>query len=520
MNEATDFPHTVAFLDFGTNSVRLLIVRVESNQSLTVLQKQKETVRLGEGEFGTGMLRPEAIARATDVAARFAQIAESAGAHEIVAVGTAAAREAENAEVLLQRLKQEAGIELRVVSGQEEARLIYLGVASGMEIGDHITFFIDIGGGSTETIVGNQNEHFYLHSHKLGAIRLSNLFLGDTKDPVSSRDYETLRAYIRRSAASTLRELSSFPIELAVGSSGTIESLGEVAARLKGSSSEAGRMTYRDLQRAINLLCSLPLSERRVVPGLTPARADIILGGAAILDVFMEELGLREIRTSDRGLRDGLLVDYLQRHRRTDLFSELAPRERSVLQLGRICHFNEEHARRTAELALSLFDTAKECGLHSLGAWEREILEYAALLHHVGSFLTYSGYQKHSHYLISNADLLGFDQLEVTMMALSVLHHRSSVPRKGGPELRALQSGLQDTVRCLSTLIRIAENLDRSQAGNINSARLVPAGRGRVTLEVDPIYDPQVELSGVENQRDAFEKVFGVSLDVRLLAKS
>jgi exopolyphosphatase/guanosine-5'-triphosphate,3'-diphosphate pyrophosphatase len=257
-----------------------------------------------------------------------------------------------------------------------------------------------------------------------------------------------------------------------------------------------------------------------VVPGLTPARADIILGGAAILDVFMEELGLREIRTSDRGLRDGLLVDYLQRHRRTDLFSELAPRERSVLQLGRICHFNEEHARRTAELALSLFDTAKECGLHTLGAWEREILEYAALLHHVGSFLTYSGYQKHSHYLISNADLLGFDQLEVTMMALSVLHHRSSVPRKGGPELRALQAGLQDTVRYLSTLIRIAENLDRSQAGNINSARLVPAGRGRVTLEVDPIYDPQVELSGVENQRDAFEKVFGVSLDVRLLAKS
>ncbi len=202
MNEATDFPHTVAFMDFGTNSVRLLVVRVESNQSLTVLQKLKETVRLGEGEFGDGRLQPEAIDRATDAAVRFAKTARSAGADEIIAVGTAASREAENADVLLRRLKDEAGIDLRVVSGQEEARLIYLGVASGMEIGDHLTFFIDIGGGSTETIVGNQNEHFYLHSHKLGAIRLSNLFLAEANGPISSREYEAVRAYIRRSAAS------------------------------------------------------------------------------------------------------------------------------------------------------------------------------------------------------------------------------------------------------------------------------------------------------------------------------
>jgi exopolyphosphatase/guanosine-5'-triphosphate,3'-diphosphate pyrophosphatase len=289
---------------------------------------------------------------------------------------------------------------------------------------------------------------------------------------------------------------------------------------MKDSRSEPGRLTYRDLQATIRMLCSLPLEERRLVSGLTPARADIVIGGAAIIDVFMEELGLPELRVSDRGLRDGLLVDYLQRHRRTDLFSELAPRERSVLQLGRTCRFNEAHARRTAELALSLFDSARDCHLHAMGDWERELLEYAALLHHIGSFLTYSGYQKHSHYLVSNADLLGFDQLEITMMALSVLHHRGSVPRKGAPELAALENGDQDTLRYLSTLIRIAENLDRSQARTVTSARLVPGGAGRVILEVDAAHDPQVELSGVENQRDAFEKVFGVSLGVHVLAKS
>jgi exopolyphosphatase/guanosine-5'-triphosphate,3'-diphosphate pyrophosphatase len=520
MNEATDFPHTVAFMDFGTNSVRLLIVRVEPNQSLTTVQKMKETVRLGEGEFREGRLQPAAINRAIDVAIRFAQTARSAGADEIVAVGTAAAREAENAEVLLHRLKEEAGIELHVVSGQDEARLIYLGVASGMEIGERQTFFIDIGGGSTETIVGNQNEHVYLHSHKLGAIRLSNLFLADSARPVSSQEYETLRAYIRRSAASTLRELSGFPIEFAVGSSGTIESLAEVASRLRDSSSESTRLAYRDLQSAIRLLCSLPLDERRLVSGLTSSRADIVIGGAAILDVFMEELGLPELRVSDRGLRDGLLVDYLQRHRKTDLFSELAPRERSVLQLGRTCRFNEAHARRTAELALSLFDSAAECGLHRMGAWEREMLEYAALLHHIGAFLTYAGYQKHSHYLISNADLLGFNQLEITLMALSALYHRGSLPRKGSPELQALEPAEQDSLRYLSTFIRIAENLDRSQARTVTDARLAPAGPGRVALEVEAAHDPQVELSGVENQRDVFEKVFNVSLAVQVLARS
>jgi exopolyphosphatase/guanosine-5'-triphosphate,3'-diphosphate pyrophosphatase len=520
MAGATDFPHTVAFMDFGTNSIRLLIVRVESNQSLTFVQKLKETVRLGEGEFRDGLLQPDAIDRATDVAVRFAQIAGSAGADEIVAVGTAAAREAENADVLLHRLKSAAGIDLRVVSGQEEARLIYLGVASGLEIGDRQAFFIDIGGGSTETIVGTQNDHFYLHSHKLGAIRLSNLFLSDSVGPVSADEYERVRDYIRRSAASTLRELSGYAIDLAVGSSGTIESLAEVASRMKDTSSEPGRLSCKDLQSAIRLLSSLGLEDRRQVAGLTPGRADIVIGGAAILDVFMEELDLPELRVSDRGLRDGLLVDYLQRHRQTDLFSELAPRERSVLQLGRSCRFNEEHARRTAQLALSLFDSARECGLHDMGAWERELLEYSALLHHVGSFLTYSGYQKHSHYLISNADLLGFDQLELQVMALSVLHHRGSLPRKDAPDFKALESSEQDTVRALSTFIRIAENLDRSQASNVAWARLVQTEAGKVALEVDAAHDPHVELSGVENQREVFEKVFRVALEVRLLTRS
>lgn len=515
-NAAPATSHTVAFLDFGTNSVRLLVVRVDPNNSYTIVQKLKETIRLGEGEFGDGRLQPGAIDRAVETATRFAQTARAAGAGELVAVGTAAAREAANSDELVKRLRDEAGVSLRIVSGQEEARLIYLGVSSGMQLGNQQAFFMDIGGGSTETIVGTQQEHLYLHSLKLGAIRLSNLFLAGDNGPVAPETYEQLCTYIRRSASTTLKEIAQFRLDLAIGSSGTIESLAEVAARMKDAGSRSWRFTYPDLQSAIRMLCERSLDERRALPGLNPNRADIVIGGAAIVDVFMEELGLTEMRVSDRGLRDGLLIDYLTRHQTFDLFSGVALRERSVLQLGRVCRFNEEHARTTAELALQLFDSARECGLHSLGEWERELLEYAALLHHIGSFLTYSGYQRHSYYLVRNADLLGFDQLEIALIARAVLYHRGTLPRKGAPELNDLPNGTQETMRLLSTFIRMAENLDRTQSRNVTAARLRPGRRRGVILELEAAKDPTVELSGIENQRAAIEKVLRASMRVEV----
>jgi exopolyphosphatase/guanosine-5'-triphosphate,3'-diphosphate pyrophosphatase len=188
----------------------------------------------------------------------------------------------------------------------------------------------------------------------------------------------------------------------------------------------------------------------------------------------------------------------------------------SVLQLGRACRFNEGHARQTAALALQLFDSARTAGMHSLGEWERELLEYAALLHHIGSFLTYTSYQRHSHYLIRNADLLGFDELEATIMALAVLNHRGSLQRRRDPDLQALSPDVQRTVLVLGTLLRLAENLDRGQAGNVSSAQLVSAGAKRVILELSAARDCQVEVSGLESQRDVFLRVFGRRLELKV----
>lgn len=507
----------MAFMDFGTNSVRLLVVRIEPNQAYTVLQVLKETVRLGEGEFARQRLQPRAMERALGAARRFADIARSAGAEQIVGVGTAAIREAENRQAFLSRLHDETGIDLHVVSGKEEARLIFLGVVGGFDLGERNAFLIDIGGGSTETSVGTRHEALYLNSLKLGAIRLSSRFRPNSIGSYSSGLYARTKAYVQNEASRTLAELRAFPIDIAVGSSGTIENLGDVCVRaFRGRPRQPDDMlTYEELSHGVQMLCDLSLDERRQVPGINPARADIIVGGAAILDVLMSELNLVEIKISDRGLRDGLLHDYLARHGHADVGREVPLRLRSVLQLGRACRFIEEHARQTAFLALRLFDSAAAAGLLELGGQERELLEYAAYLHHIGSFLTYSGYQKHSRYLVRNAELLGFDDYESVFISLIILHHRGSLSLKKGGEIASLSPRDQDSLGVLSTLLRMAEHLDRGQAGVISDVKLQTSGTDLV-LEVRASKDSHVEMTSLENQRDVIESVFGRRLEMRL----
>jgi len=510
---------TVAFMDIGTNSMRFLLVRVHPHHASTVLTQLKQMVRLGEGEFAQQYLQPAAIDRTVLVAKQFARLARVNGADDIVVVATAATREAVNQAEFVQRLQQEAQLDVRVVSGLEEARLIYLGVSSGVHLGDKQALFLDIGGGSTEVIIGTQQCHGYLGSLKLGAIRLTTHFLPGERGPVPPHTYEAIQRYVRHHAVRTFREMRAHRIDLAIGSSGTIENLADVAAHLiyKRSWQRDDVLSYAHLKQTVAMLGGLALEERRKVPGLNPERADIIMAGAAILDACMQELALPGIRVTDRGLREGLLVDYLLKHGYASLFEDMSVRTRSVLQLGRTCQFDEAHARTTARLALALFDSARAVGLHRLGAWERELLEYAALLHHIGAFLTYTNYQAHTYYLIHNANLLGFDRTEMAIMATTALYHRKALPRKRHPEFAALDARAQQVVRILSVLLRLAENLDRGHAGLVQQARLCAVDAHHVALHIDTPHDCQVEVWGVQKHLHAFEKVFGQPLAIKVV---
>jgi exopolyphosphatase/guanosine-5'-triphosphate,3'-diphosphate pyrophosphatase len=291
-------------------------------------------------------------------------------------------------------------------------------------------------------------------------------------------------------------------------------SLAEIAQRAIHENDSNGDpvLSMKDLQKVIGLLCSLPLDQRRKVPGMNPERADIIIAGAAILDIFMKELELDSIMTTGRGLQDGILVDYLSRIDAFPLLGELSPRQRSVLQLGRSCGINEVHARTVTSLVLELFDSAKEQGLHNFGDNERELLEYATFLHDIGSFISYSNHHAHSYYMIKNSELLGFDQKEITFMANIARFHRKKAPRKKDLEVVDLESRERDALRILATFIRLSESLDRSHTALIQHVKFTRVDKENVHLEVVARGDCQLEIWGVEAEKKAFEKIFGKQL--------
>lgn len=506
----------MAFFDLGTNSVRILVVRLNPNGSYTILTKQKELVRLGDGEFEHGNLLPEAIERTVTVCRKFAELARSFGAGELVAFATSATREAKNRAELLRRLEEEAGIEFRVISGREEARLIYLGVSSAVDLGDRSLLFIDIGGGSTEVGIGDRHRHRLLESLKVGAIRITNLFVAPGESGVvPPENYREIRRHIKSECVHAVGHLASERFDVAYGCSGTIQTLADAARHLchPGVSAAEYALAHADLQRVVAHLCSLPLEERRRVPGMVANRADIIIGGAAILDVLMEELGIAEISISDRTLRDGMLADYLSR---TDGFPHAEPlsvRKRSVIQLGRSCGIDEAHALTVTRLALELFDSAADENLHALGEWEREMLEYAAYLHDIGSFISFTRHQIHSQYIIKNADLPGFSQRETEVLGLIARYHRKRAPGKNDRRLAAQSTRMRRTVRILSTLLRYAEHLDRTHAGLVQHVRFTSRDSD-VRLRIRCPDDCALEVWAVRSDRDVFAKVFGKDLTV------
>jgi exopolyphosphatase/guanosine-5'-triphosphate,3'-diphosphate pyrophosphatase len=513
---------TTAFLDIGTNSIRLLLVRINPNHSYTILNDEKEVIRLGEDEFIDQYLRPDAMQRAALVCKQFIDMAEAYGANPVQAIATSATREAKNKKEFLRYINDETGVDIRTVSGKEEARLIYLGVSSGLNLKNNQALFIDIGGGSTEVIVGDQSQHQYLDSLKLGAIRLTSLFfLPEEVGPVPPARYALIQRYVRNAAIRTVQQIRQYRIDLAVGSSGTIENLADIAVQkfYERPRDRDDVLLFEHLEQVIDLLLSLSLEERRKIPGINSSRADIIVSGAAILHTIMEELEIPEIRISDRGLRDGLLEDYLVRSEHALMVKEMTIRERSVLQLGRACGFEEAHARHVARISLSLFDSAKKVGLHDLGDWERELLEYAALLHDIGTFLSHSNHQAHTYYLIKNADLLGFDQTETNIIASLGYFHRKKRPKNKHKQFAELDEDSRKIVRVLAVLLQLAESLDRSHASLIHQARLHKINDKKAALEIIADQDCQLEVWGVRNQKKAFKKTFGKKIKVEVIVE-
>ena len=501
----------------------MLIVRLNPNQSYTVLRQDKEVVRLGEKEYENDrLLSQKAMDRAVLVCKNFVEVSLSFGSKHITAAATSATREAGNRDVFLRRLREESGIEVKVISGIEEARLVYLGISSGVHIGKEDCLFIDIGGGSTEIAIGNQYSHSFLDSIELGSIRLTSMFLKNkAEDPVNGKTYGKMKLYAKNMMLRSSEEVLNHRIKSVFGSSGTIVNLAEIAAKMNCTRITKRDLTlkHKDLKKVITKLCSVSLTARKRVPGINPDRADIIIGGAVILDTLMEEFGIVEIKPSERGLLHGMLMDDLSRRKGFSQFHEITVRDWSALQLGRSCNIREKHANRVASLSLQLFDSAKRIGLHNLGEKERDLLKYAAFLHDVGDFISYTDHNLHSHYIIKNSELLGFDQQEINSIAAIARYHTKKMPRRKDLEEKEFDEETQNKINILSGILRIAENLDRSHSGPITKARFANSGKKDVTLKVWAEKDCELERWGVESNKAAFEKTFKKRLSLRMIGK-
>ncbi len=500
----------IAAIDIGTNSVHMIVARVRPDSSFEVIDREKAMVRLGAGGLGGRQLTADAMAGTLQALTRFKRLADAHKVDRVRAVATSATREAVNGGEFLARIERETGIRARVITGTEEARLIHQAAVYGVDVGAGHAVVIDIGGGSVEITLGTAAGIELAKSFKVGVIRLTEQFV--TSDPLSTRDERRIVRHVLDQAGAFCDEIVAHGFDRVIGTSGTILSVGTIATALeRGTAPGEVRnlvVPVRHIRRARKRLSREGLDERLAVPGLDPRRSDIIVAGAVLLDTLLRRLGASDLTLCDLALREGIVLDYVRRHRREIANVDRVPdvRRRSTLELAERCNYRAEHARQVVRLCLALFDQTRP--MHGLSDREREWLEYAALMHDIGAHISYQGHHKHSYYLIKNGDLRGFSPDEIEVMALVARYHRRGVARRSHREFAGLPRSMRKAVRTLAAILRVAESLDRSHGQVVSALELRDRGTDLVVGVVSG-GDAELEVWATNRHLEPFARQVG-----------
>ncbi|MEA5447886.1 Ppx/GppA phosphatase family protein [Leptolyngbya sp. CCNP1308] len=521
----------LAAIDVGTNSIHMVVVKIQPDlPAFTIVDREKETVRLGNFNDATGGLSETAMERAITALKRCCAIATSLQAEDIVAVATSAVREASNGQEFIERVYKEVGLAINLISGTEEARRIYLGVLSGMEFNGQPHAIIDIGGGSTELILGTGEPHRFLSSTKVGAVRLTAQFV--STDPISDTEFTTLRAYVRGMVEPNTTELKhKLKPEEAIhllGTSGTIECLAAVIATerlgLVPDPLNGFQMTYEDVSNLVETLRQATYAERLAMPEMSSRRAEIIVAGAVILQETMDLLKAESITICERALREGVVVDWMLTHGLIEdrMQFQKSVRQRNILKTAKKYKVHLDRSERVARFAMDLFEQTHG-SLHSWGNLERELLWAAAILHNCGHFISHSSHHKHSYYLIRHGELLGYTETELEAIANIARYHRKSAPKKKHDNYRNLPTRYhRQMITHLSALLRLAVALDRRGIGAVQSIHCnFDADAHVLNMEVkaaDSGDDCASELWNLDYKKDYFEQVFEVKLVAGLVS--
>jgi exopolyphosphatase / guanosine-5'-triphosphate,3'-diphosphate pyrophosphatase len=501
----------IAAIDIGSNSIRQIVADVTNAGAIQVVDEMKTAPRLGAGLESEGTLAPESMDRAVEALQRMATLARQLGAARIEAVATSAVRDAANATEFLERVRRETGLKIRVLDGEEEARLSYRSAIAHFDLGVGRSVVMDIGGGSLELALSAEGIIERLRSLPLGALRLSERFLEDGR----SKGLKKLRKFVREQIRVSIPVRDWRGAQL-IGSGGTFTNLAGIYLTRQGvftaGNVHAAQIPRGDVEHILDALDAMTPEERRAVPGLNPERADIIVAGLAVAAEVMARVEARDLIVSRYGIREGIL---LEAARVAPVIADPgSARERSVSEFAQHCHFEPLHATQVQRLALRLFDALGQ--RLGLTPDDRQVLADAALLHDVGYHISYERHHKHAYHLIVHAELLGVSPTEQVLVANVARYHRGAAPKKRHRNYGALDRPLRQRIKRLAAILRVADGFDRGHVGGVDDVRVRWTQRAiRITASsANAAHHLRLETWGAHRKSGLLAEITGVPVEI------
>jgi exopolyphosphatase / guanosine-5'-triphosphate,3'-diphosphate pyrophosphatase len=458
----------IAAIDIGSNSIRQIVADVSPTGSIRIIDEMKAAPRLGAGLSRSGKLSAGSMRNALEAVQRMATLARQLGAARIHVVATSAVREADNRRDFLDLVREETGLKVRLLTGEDEARLSFRSALAHFDLAVRRAVVMDIGGGSLELAMSADGLVERLESFPFGALRLTEEFLGERP---KLRQLKKLRAKVREGIRGALPVRDWRGAQL-IGSGGTFTNLGAMHLAARGMPFDGRvhgtQVPLEEIEHLLDTLLASSRQERAAIPGLNPDRSDIILAGLAVAAEVMARIEAHEVTVSGYGIREGLL---LESARVTPAPADPGEaRERSVRLFAERCHYEQPHAEHVQTLALQLFDSlGRRLGCEPA---DRAILADAALLHDVGYHIGHVRHHKHSFHLIAHAELLGVSPEEQIMIAHVARYHRGAEPKGRHREYSQLDTRSRRRIKRLAAILRLADGLDRGHAGAVRQVKV------------------------------------------------
>lgn len=501
---------TFAAVDIGSNSVRLKIARLQGGR-LRPLHEDREVTRLGQGVFGSGFLTPDSIADTVRVLRRFHRATQQIVTDSVRVAATSALRDARNAQAFLEWVRSATGWRVEIISGVEEARLIHLGLISGSRIDRSPTLMMDLGGGSCELTVTQGGHIRDAVSLPLGAVRLTNEFL--RHDPPRKGELKRLRGFVAREVNRVVDRIANAKVTSVIATSGTAEALAAVAGHMRrGVNRQRNMVSRAEMSRIAKRIARLPVAERRKVEGIGPRRAEIVVAGATVYHELLERLRLKGFRYSPLGLRDGILAQMAADYDRSTRSGRQIESERweSIVKAVAHYHVDQKHAVDVRDAVIQLFTQLRS--VHHLPPEYREWITAAAMLYEVGDYVNRNGRHRHTNYIISNSEILGYTPQQRRLIAAIARYLGKSKPTPDDGPMKSIDPAEYANVEKAIVLLRLARamNLGRSRA--VEKARISLRAGVKLTLVPRRRMGVDLELWAIEKETDYFREVFGREL--------